>query len=100
MELKEIRENYCSCEDQHLCATCSMMDDVEEALSSSRQSESEWISVDDENTLLVPPCYALWSDGRQTVLNTQDDCSHAVFNGFFTLTHWRPVLPNPPEANR
>ena len=41
MELKEIRENYYSCEDQHLCATCSMMDDIEEVRAAS-QAVCEW----------------------------------------------------------
>jgi len=56
-----------------------------------------WIKIIDEKTLPVPPCIGYWNDGRQTVLDSQNDCEYAVnlIDGK-TITHWQP-LPTPPK---
>ncbi len=57
-----------------------------------------WIKIKDENSCPKPPCNAYWNDGRQTVLDSQEDCEYAVhhLNGKH-ITHWQP-LPEPPKT--
>ena len=57
----------------------------------------EWIKIKDEHTLPIAPCYAYWDDGRQTVLDCQDDCEYAIHNMKPRITHWLPVLDGPKE---
>ena len=57
----------------------------------------EWISIKDEDTLPIPPCLAFWGDGKYTILDSQNDCEHAVYNTDVVLTHWMP-LPKPPKT--
>jgi hypothetical protein len=56
--------------------------------------------VNDIDTFPVPPCIGYWNDGRQTVLDTQNDCEYAVhiIDGK-SITHWMP-LPEAPQESK
>ena len=55
-----------------------------------------WIKIVDEETLPIPPCLGFWNDGKQTVLDSQNDCEYAVhLIGGKTITHWMPLQDAP-----
>jgi len=66
-------------------------------LDAAHKCGMEWISIKDEDTLPIPPCLAFWGDGKYTILASQNDCEHAVYNTDVVLTRWMP-LPKPPKT--
>ena len=59
-----------------------------------------WVKIVDEGTLPIPPCLGFWNDGKQTVLESQNDCEYAVhLIGGKCITHWMPLPAAPLDVN-
>jgi len=59
-----------------------------------------WVKIQDEGTLPTPPCLGFWSDGKYTVLDSQNDCEYAVnLIAGKCITHWMPLPDAPRKKN-